>query len=97
MPVVKYSKVAARELSEIAAYTRDTWGDSQAHKYISDLETTCTLLCEFPSMGRALNARYPDRRRFGYGSHVIIYAPIRGGVCIQRIVHQKQLLPGNPR
>lgn len=92
MPQLEYSKLARLELINIIEYTRGQWSDTQAQSYLNSLEATFHLLAQYPSMGRSFSARFRQWRRFEHKHHVILYQPIQGGVRIERIFHERQLL-----
>ena len=92
MPLVLYAKRADADIDRIVAFTRATWNQEQAEKYLDGLVDTLYLLAAQPLMGRASSVKKPTWRRFEYVSHVIVYQPVRGGIKVQRVMHMHQLL-----
>jgi toxin ParE1/3/4 len=79
---------------EIADYTLDNWGLSQAEHYLDDLDDCFKLLVQTPQLGRACNRIRRGYRRIEQGKHVIIYRADDSGVFICRILHHRMLPDG---
>lgn len=93
MPAVIHTNRSLADVDEIAAFTIERWGRAQAETYLDELDATCLALAERPAMGRLLrSAKHSTWRRYEFRSHVIVYAPHRAGIKIQRIVHKARLL-----
>jgi toxin ParE1/3/4 len=86
-----YSSRAKSDLISIAEYTLREWGESQATKYIDQLEDCCQRLAQNPFLGRPCGPRLPGLRRLEQGRHVIFYRNLDAGIRISRILHQKML------
>lgn len=76
---------------EIADYTVDRWGPSQAERYINGLEDCFQRLVRSPQMGRPCDQIRRGYRRVEHGKHVVIYRADADGVFISRILHQSML------
>ena len=87
----RLSRRAEADLTEIAAYTLETWGEDQAVRYIDGLEETCRQLAKRPQTGRACDYIRPGLRRMESGHHVIFYRVDEAGVLVSRILHQRML------
>ena len=85
------SAKAELDLDEIAAYTRDNWGEEQLDRYLSELEDCFALLAQFSGMGRRFGAIGKGLRRHELGRHVIFYRETEGGVRILRVLHRSRL------
>jgi toxin ParE1/3/4 len=85
------SKLAERDLNEIANYTRDRWGVRQAVDYIGELRSLCQQLAEIPTIGRACESVRPGLHRVEGGRHVVFYRIGAKGITISRILHQTML------
>jgi toxin ParE1/3/4 len=79
-------------MREIARFTLDRWGVSQAHRYVQGLKETFQLLAENSGMGRPCDAINSGLHRHEQGKHVIFYRLKPGGVRVVRILHQ-QMIP----
>ena len=77
----------------IAEFTAKTWGDSQARKYIRELEERCAFLAVNPLLGTVVASRRPGIRSMPQGSHIVFYQPELSGIYLIRILH-KSMLPG---
>ena len=97
MPEVQYSSQAETDLDDIATFTRQQWGQSQADSYFSSLVDTFETLARSPLIGRSYSDRYRNWRRFEHQSHVILYLPIPSGIRIQRLMHNRRKLQGADR
>jgi toxin ParE1/3/4 len=80
-------------LLSIAAYTLRTWGETQATRYMQDLDRCCQMTADNPTLGRACDDIRPRLRRMECGRHVVLYREDAGGILISRILHQR-MLPG---
>ena len=85
------SKLAERDLNEIANYTRDRWGERQAVDYIDELRSLCQRLAEMPTTGRRCEGVRPGLYRMEEGRHVVFYRAGAKGITISRILHQTML------
>jgi toxin ParE1/3/4 len=79
-------------MREIARFTLDSWGVSQAHRYAQGLQAAFQLLAENPKLGRPCDAISSGLHRHEQGKHVIFYRLKPGGVRVVRILHQ-QMIP----
>lgn len=85
------SKLARLDLIEIADYTLDKWGVSQAERYLDGLEDCFKRLVKNPEMGRACDRIRKGYRRIEQGKHVVIYRADAEGIFICRILHSSML------
>jgi toxin ParE1/3/4 len=83
-----FSRLARLDLIEIADYTVDRWGPSQAERYLNGLDDCFKRLVQNPRMGRACDQIRPGYRRIEQGKHVVIYRADADGVFICRVLHQ---------
>jgi toxin ParE1/3/4 len=85
------SRVAEADLTEIADYTLQRWGQAQAEKYLFEIEACCRTLAGNPLPGRACDAIRPRLRRMERGEHVVFYSIAPDGIFIVRVVHRSML------
>lgn len=85
------SRLAERDLHEIANYTRDRWGTRQAVNYVDGLRSLCRQLAEAPMIGRVCEGVRPGLRRMEGGRHVVFYRISAKGITVSRILHEKML------
>lgn len=86
------SEEAKLDLREIARFTRKTWGNAQARRYVVRLRDFCQTLADTPGLGRPFPFR--GLLRMEHGSHVMFYRKTESGILIVRIVHQRMLPEG---
>lgn len=91
MALVRFSSRAENDLTEIALYTLETWGEKQAIRYINDLEICCRKLAENPALGRTCDDVRPGLRRLKSAKHVVFYRQEPGGILVSRILHERML------
>jgi toxin ParE1/3/4 len=48
----RFSRRAEADLLNLGGYTLHTWGETQADRYIGELETCCQMLADNPALGR---------------------------------------------
>ncbi|MGZ8216519.1 type II toxin-antitoxin system RelE/ParE family toxin [Methylomagnum sp.] len=83
----RLSVAAQSDLREIQAYTKSTWGENQAMKYLSELRSGMEKLAEFPSMGRMREDIAKGLRCLPITRHVIFYREYPAGIEIVRVLH----------
>jgi toxin ParE1/3/4 len=90
MPIVRVSRAAVADLLEIRRFAENEWGSAQANRYIDSLKAHLGKLAQFPSIGTSRPEIGPNRRTSRYGSHLVLYREIDGGIEIRRIVHAQR-------
>ena len=93
MAIVRYSVRAERDLTVIADYTLNRWGEDQVVRYLDDLEACCQKLAVSPGLGRACDDIRPGLRRMEHGKHIVFYREAAGAIVVLRILH-RSMLPG---
>jgi toxin ParE1/3/4 len=96
----RFTADARDDLRDIAAYTRDRWGDGQCDRYLTSLEWRCLQLAQEPRLRRPYDDD-PSYWRALAGKHAIFYrVEADGSLLIVRILHASMLpelhLPGLP-
>ena len=91
MPNYRLSRLARLDLIEIADYTVDRWGLTQANRYIDSLEGCFQQLTRAPGIGRTCDGIRRGYRRMEHEKHVIIYRVDGDGIFISRTLHQRML------
>jgi toxin ParE1/3/4 len=92
VPEYRLSKLARLDLSEIADYTVDTWGEEQAVRYLDRLADCFERLASHPQMGRLCPQIRTGYRRMECEMHVVFYRTDSDGVIVGRVLH-KGMLP----
>ena len=91
MSRVRYSRKTEADLDEIVAYTRSHWGETQASRYLQELQLACNLLAEHPQLGRPAEQLRTGLRRLEQGSHVIFYRSMLADIYILRILPRRMI------
>ncbi len=87
-----FSRRPEADLLSIGDYTLRTWGEAQADRYISKLETCCQMLADNPRSGRPCDDVRPGLRRMEHSKHVVFYRLREaGGILVVRILHERML------
>ncbi len=87
----QFSPAAKDDLRGIISYTVWMWGVDQAARYRDDLQAFCNLVAAQPTMGRLREELGPGVHRIEWSRHVIYYRPLRTGVRVLRILHDRML------
>jgi toxin ParE1/3/4 len=86
---LRVSRLAQRDLDEIARYTLEKWGRSQLLVYMGGLLDRLDEVAAHPAIGRA-DPRTPKRfRRVNFRSHLIFFTVVADEVRIARVLHQR--------
>lgn len=91
----KLTRKAQSDFAGILIYTKNTWGEEQAERYLAGLLNGLDLITQEPGIGRSCGRLGSGLRRFERGKHVIFYKPDRNGILVSRILHQR-MLPAQP-
>jgi len=87
----RFSHRAEADLFDIGAYTVRTWDETQAERYLGQLEACCQRLADNPELGRSCDDVRPGLRRMEVGKHVVFYRREPGGILVVRILHERML------
>ena len=79
---------AKLDLTDVWLYTFNQWGESQADKYLDDLETSLHRLVEQPLICRERTQFNPPVRIHHYEHHLIVYTILSDGIKIIRVLHE---------
>lgn len=82
---------AAEDLYKIWEYTVDTWSETQADKYYTQLIAAFKEISSHPdTTGKQYNLIYPGLRGYHAGKHIVFFVKERcGRLLIVRILHEK--------
>jgi toxin ParE1/3/4 len=87
----RFSRRAEADLLSIGRLHHSHMGQSQAARYLGELEVCCQTLSDNPALGRLCDEVRPGLRRLEHGKHVVFYRQERGGILVSRILHQRML------
>lgn len=87
IPRYDFTQRALADLRNIARYTRETWGVTQARLYRQEIELGIQKLALSPSMGRAREDVATSVRSFPVARHIAFYTESDGGITVLRVLH----------
>jgi toxin ParE1/3/4 len=79
---------AKEDLRAIWHYTRDTWGEAQADRYVSTLYERFGWLAENPASGKPRADIHEGYHSFPQGKHLVFYLRFDGYIDIIGVPHQ---------
>lgn len=77
------------ELDSIRDFTRETWGTSQARRYVAELRQSFAAASLDPSRYPLIEGRTDGLRRIRSGSHIVVFIAEVGRIEIVRILHER--------
>ena len=89
MSQVVLSPKAKSDLSGIWDYTLEEWGVEQAEKYVRELWAEIQLQSRDHSTSTQISDVRAGYRKTRYGSHVIFFKLVDGGIDVIRMLHQR--------
>lgn len=89
MTPVEVSPDAEADLDSIYGYSIDTFGESVADTYLSDLQTAFVRLSDYPELGMVRADLRNPLRCLPCREHLIFYRFDSGSVVIGRVLHKR--------
>lgn len=83
----RLSPAAQADLRDIRAYTKTTWGEAQARKYLAELRSGLERLADAPLIGKAREEIAQGLRSFPLARHIAFYREYSDGIEVIRILH----------
>lgn len=83
----KLSEEAQNDLREIQHYTRVSWGNNQAKRYLIELTASFEKLANTPKLGITREELAKDLRSFQTSHHILFYRESSDGIEIARVLH----------
>jgi len=81
------TRAAEADLTEIAVYTLETWGENQLLAYQKQLEQRLHSLLAFPDLGRKHPLLKSDILYVCEGRHYIFFRKSGGDIIVLRFLH----------
>jgi toxin ParE1/3/4 len=85
----RLTRPAIRDLTGIGRFTREAWGEEQAHRYRTAITARLPWLCHNKSLWK----ERPELREGVYScheqSHVIVFREYEEGIEILRVLHER--------
>jgi len=88
MAKYRLSRQAFADLSGIADYTFEMFGELQSERYADSLRECFEMLANDRLMGRDVNDLSAGLRAFKHQSHIVYYLPTDVEILIVRVLHQ---------
>ncbi len=90
----RLSPSARADLREIWFYTSDTWSETQADRYLAQIESTCVKLAAGELIGRQAGEFRRGYFKIAVGSHFVFYKIVEPDkqIDVMRVLHQKMNL-----
>jgi toxin ParE1/3/4 len=83
----RLSRAAQADLREIRAYTKTTWGETQAREYLSGLRSGLERLADATVIGKTRDDIAQGLRSFPLARHVVFYREYSDGIEVVRVFH----------
>jgi len=87
MPNYKLTEAAKKDLREIIAYTKKTWGKEQEKAYREIIRRTLGIIATNPEIGQKRDELAGSLRSFPIGHHIAYYTQRGAAVEFARILH----------
>jgi len=84
------SESAQQDIRSIRDYTRDTWGQVQAAKYMAQLEHRLEWLADSPALGKKRDEIKEGYISFPEGRHIVFYRMTEKVIEVMGIIHQSE-------
>ena len=84
---------AEQDLEGIAEYTKITWGETQAKRYLDDLRRQIDFAAEYPGIGSEAFGLPAQYRKVRSGLHRAIYRCTNTQLIVVRVIHASEEVP----
>ena len=81
--------LAEADVEAIIDYTATSWGQTQALKYLGELQAAFDRLCIDRWRGTPLTGRHGTMLRYRIGSHIVIFQRNGKTTDVVRILHER--------
>ena len=85
MSKYRFTRTARKELKAIKEYIA-AQSIQAAFRFLDEVTQKCSILAQFPEMGRLWHDLVPPLRSFPVDRYLIFYRPVKGGIQIVRIL-----------
>jgi toxin ParE1/3/4 len=83
----KLTEAAKKDLREISAYTKKTWGEEQEKVYRETIRVALRIIANSPEIGQKREELAEGIRSFPVGNHISYYIEKNNQIIIVRILH----------
>jgi toxin ParE1/3/4 len=81
------TEAAKKDLREISAYTKKTWGKEQEKTYRETVRAALRIIAKLPEIGQMREELAEGLRSFPVGNHIAYYVEKSGQIMVVRILH----------
>lgn len=85
MSKYRFTRTARKDLRAIKDYIA-AQSVPAAFRFLDEVKQKCSILAQFPEMGRPWHDLIPPLRSFPVDRYLIFYRPVKGGIQIVRIL-----------
>jgi len=85
MSKYRFTRTARKELKDIKSYIA-AQSIQAAFRFLDEVTQKCSILAQFPEMGRLWHDLVPPLRSFPVDRYLIFYRPVKGGIQIMRVL-----------
>ncbi len=87
MPDYKLTEAAKKDLRNISAYTKKTWGKEQEKAYREAIRAALGIIAKYPEIGQKREELTACLRSFPVGNHIAYYIEKNDEIMVSRILH----------
>ena len=87
MPDYKLTEAAKKDLREISAYTKKTWGKEKEKVYRETMRAALRIIAKYPQIGLKREELTEGLRSFPVGNHIAYYIEKSDEIMVARILH----------
>jgi toxin ParE1/3/4 len=87
MPDYKLTEAAKKDLREISAHTKKTWGKGQEKAYREAIRAALRVIAKTPKIGQKRDELTEGLRSFPVAHHIAYYLEKGDGIEVARILH----------
>ena len=81
------TEAAKKDLREISAYTKNTWGKEQEETYRETIRAALRIIAKLPEIGQMREELGEGLRSFPVGNHIAYYVEKSSQIVVVRILH----------
>jgi len=83
----KLTEASKKDLREISAYTKKTWGKEQEKVYRETIRAALRIIARLPEIGQKREELTEGLRSFPVGNHIAYYVEKNNQIIVVRILH----------
>jgi len=83
----KLTEASKKDLREISAYAKKTWGKEQEKVYRETIRAALRIIARLPEIGQKREELTEGLRSFPVGNHIAYYVEKNNQIIVVRILH----------